>query len=769
MLGKLNKTHPTITMTSPHLPILAAIATLMTHPVCACGDAPTPPEIRTADDIQSNGTTILHEICRKGGSAKAIRMLIEYGADVNRKEATAKEDTPLILLVRDANTPDLSSVRVLLDNGADPSILNAEGCSALHYARALRHGAIITELENQLQTRLNQALKDDNRDIVPQLISAGADINHADAFNNTPLSSTYFTDNVEQAAFLLSLGANPNLKPMVNGRYDPLPCKQCQKYDNTAMIELLHQHGLDINTQGNLGDRYLIYAANGNILHTRWALNHGADATLTDSQNRSALMAATTAEIARLVLDAAPQMLHHTDNDGNNAMHHAAMKGAVSPNHAAQLWLISHKTPSGATISSHKSGLRATPEQVCRVLHAAGLSVNEINKEGQTALMLAAETGDLTLCRCLLELGADINRLDSENRSALSYAQRSANEELIALLRNCGTPGGAEEELLQAAASGDKDKVSQLLQSQLSIKGKIAFAALEKAVFSEQEEIARLLLERGADIHTKNAAGKLLLQLAIEENNRSATEILLKLGANPHHRGTLANYPSGGNALTTAVGTGNIEMVQLLLERGVKIQQRPHAACPALNLAARLGRADMVNLLLDNGANIHGGEQHFRQTALLSAISAGQAHIVQLLLERGAKPEAANGAALWEAIRKHNPKIVQLLLAAGANANQTDNYNRNILYEAACFNPPEVIDMLIKAGANVNLQATDGIHNSTALINACRHQKQDSAEIVRLLLEAGANASVKDAKGKTALDYATERGHTQAAELLKAH
>ena len=749
---------------------LTALALLGCGAATACpcdgGAAPEVPAITSPDDIKRDGSTLLHEVCKQGGSPEIIRMLVDYGADVNRPQDNERGDTPLMLLVAYGRGDISNSVRTLLSLGADTLLLNKQGKSALYYARGRGMKEVEQLLEAPVYAELKRGEQKGDRELILEAVAAGADINQPDEFNATALSRTYFSDNIGLAEFLLGLGANPNLLPQVNGRHSALPFAQCQKYDNTAMIELLHRHGLQINAQGHLGDRYLITAANGNPLHTRWALEHGADASLTDSQGRSVLMAATTAEIAGLVLNAAPLMLHHTDEDGNSAMHHAAMKGSISPGHAGKLWTINHKTSDGRTLGSYKNGLGAKPQDVCRLLHQAGLGVNDSNRAGQTPLMLAAETGDVALCRCLIELGADVSKVDSSANSALSYAQRSANEELISLLRKNGAPAGAEDELLQAAATGDEEKVSLLLQNGLRAEDKIAFAALEKAVFAGHEGVARKLVLRGADIHTKNAAGQHLLQLAIQANNRPATEMLLRLGASPYHTGRLANTRAGGNAMATAVGAGHIEMMQLLLDHGMDLKKNPHDTSATLNLAARLGRADMLNLLLDNGANIEGGVNDSGRTAMLTAVTAGQTHIVQQLLKRGVQPEKRNGEILQEAIRKRHPDIVRLLLAAGADANRTDNYNRNVLSQAACFNPPEVIDMLIKAGAQVNLISADHFR-STPLINACKLQKQDPVEVVRLLLAAGADASLKDASGKTALDYATERGHTQSAELLQ--
>ncbi len=755
------------------LPTLTALAFLsLTTSAAACGEdhpAAIPP-IKNADDIKNNGDTLLHVVCKSGAQPGVIRMLVEYGADVNRRQEYGDGNTPLMLLAGWSKGDITDSVRTLLSLGADPTLLNTQGKSALHFVWGRNLPEVEKLLTENLRSRLNQALASDNREDIARIITAGADINEADIFNATALSKTYFSNKVEQAEFLLSLGANPNLTPMVGGRIDLLPFSQCQKHDSTAMIELLHRHGLDINKQGNMGDRYLISAANGNILHTKWALAHGANPTLTDSQGRTALMAATTLEIAELLLHAAPQMLHHRDEDGNTAMHHAAMKGAVSEQHAAHLWTIAHKTGDGKTANSYKTGSGAQPVAVCRMLSKAGLPVNDTNQVGQTALMLAARTGDLALCQCLIELGADVAPVDKTGRSALSYAQQAANKELVQYLRGCGAPGGSEEELLQAVAAGDMDKATALLDNGLNVKDNVGFTAMEQAINAGQEEIARLLIERGVDIHSMNAAGKTLLHAAIEANNRPAAELLLRLGAQPTRKARVVNATVAADALTAAAAAGHIDMVQLLLNNGMKVEHTPFTPNPALTFAIRLGHTDIVNLLLEHGAPLNiRGESVRDDTPLCTAVQSGNSDMVRHLLARGAVADAQRGAALTAAIRlrKPNVEIVRMLLAAGAQAERVDNYNRNTLSEAACFNPPEVISMLINAGADVNRISTDGLHCSTALINACRLQKQDPVEVVRLLLEAGAAPNVKDARGKTACDYAIERGHTQAAELLQ--
>ena len=75
--------------------------------------------------------------------------------------------------------------------------------------------------------------------------------------------------------------------------------------------------------------------------------------------------------------------------------------------------------------------------------------------------------------------------------------------------------------------------------------------------------------------------------------------------------------------------------------------------------------------------------------------------------------------------------------------------------------------LLITHGADVNRQCKVNGRYTTPLINSIRFRKEENAEVVRLLLEAGANPATKDAAGKTALDYAKEKGFSDSATLIE--
>lgn len=110
------------------------------------------------------------------------------------------------------------------------------------------------------------------------------------------------------------------------------------------------------------------------------------------------------------------------------------------------------------------------------------------------------------------------------------------------------------------------------------------------------------------------------------------------------------------------------------------------------------------------------------------------------------------------------PEAVRLLLEHGAHAHQVShNPQRNQAMHAAVGlgGPADVILLLLEAGADVNATQAGGF---TPLHQAAAAGRQ---EIVELLLENGARPEMRCDQGKLAADYARERGHGALAELLE--
>nr|MBI3614096.1 ankyrin repeat domain-containing protein [Nitrospirota bacterium] len=89
-------------------------------------------------------------------------------------------------------------------------------------------------------------------------------------------------------------------------------------------------------------------------------------------------------------------------------------------------------------------------------------------------------------------------------------------------------------------------------------------------------------------------------------------------------------------ALYCAAFAGNVEVAQLLLDRGAEINTRGFDADTALMIATYKGHTNMVRLLLERGADIHATNENGKYRALTYATYLGHTDIVKLLLDHGA-------------------------------------------------------------------------------------------------------------------------------------
>lgn len=618
---------------------------------------------------------------------------------------------------------------------------------------------------------LLQAVRSGKLDAVKAALQNGADIHYFSESGETALSLACFsTQNRHLVKFLLEQGANPDFTP---GNKGWLPLV---RGTDVELLRLLVSSGANINCRSPQGSYCLHTMARRNSALTACALELGADPTLTDAKGCTALMMVTTIDPTILLHQAAPQMLHHRDNDGNTALHCIAAKAQYTDKPDAED--ISHYPTVGAKARLCTNiGATLDKEAIAHYLMKAGLSADEPNNAGQTPLMIAAGRGDARLVSVMLQCGARAAVVDAAGKSALSYAQMSGNQVLADMLRAHGAPAGKEEALLQAAAAGSTQEVLRLISDGLKVdssgKHRIGHEAAVLAALNSHEETLQALLQQGVLIDSTGADGRRMLNKAVEHNNADAVRLLVRLGAglntSSHLKcgfGMNCNY---GTALDEAAGRGNLAMVELLHTLGARVDASHHRATMAF--AVQGNSPDIVKKVAEYGGNIDIRIGAGSQTPLNMAIQSGKHELVRLLLQLGASAngleQVSTGEPLRIASRNNDTAMVSMLLQGGANADHTDRYGQNLLHSVVCVASADIVDLFIRNGADVNRQCQVSGRLTTPLINAVRYRKAESPEIIRLLLAAGARADVRDAAGKTALDYAREKGHTATVQLLE--
>ncbi len=303
----------------------------------------------------------------------------------------------------------------------------------------------------------------------------------------------------------------------------------------------------------------------------------------------------------------------------------------------------------GATpLMSAKSGAAA------RLLLEAGASVNVVtlpNKAGmsagKTALMYAAERGNVELAAVLLEYGADMRPRDEEGCNALMLAAWNEKSEMARLLLDAGADVG----LVEAALLNDHAQAQILLAAGADLNLPEMANALRWAAVGGHANVVMLLLENGAPMDAPDAHGKTALMQAALYGRIAVMRLLLEHGAAPNAAGH-----NGATALIASLHSStrrNREAVELLLAYGAQANVRSRSGWTPLMLTCLWGEAEVVDLLLQHGADpnaftdaeIMAREEGCSATnALMLAVGNGHVEAVKLLLQYGSDPLATNNA-----------------------------------------------------------------------------------------------------------------------------
>jgi ankyrin repeat protein len=224
---------------------------------------------------------------------------------------------------------------------------------------------------------------------------------------------------------------------------------------------------------------------------------------------------------------------------------------------------------------------------------------------------------------------------------------------------------------------------------------------------------------------------------------------------------------SGQTALTAAARRGDFEMLRVLLGAGAGKQDRLGIGA-AFGMASRSGNREAMKLLLEAGAASAGAIDG--RTLLMTAAASGVPSIVEDVLKShpDVNEQDKNGrTALMESVSQYHyghesseidrAEVVRLLLHAGADPNITDEEGNTALIDAAW--DADAVLLLIRAGADLNAQSKKGY---TPLINCA------DPEVARVLLAHGADPSIRDADGKTALELARQYGMKEKEAVLSA-
>ena len=433
----------------------------------------------------------------------------------------------------------------------------------------------------------------------------------------------------------------------------------------------------------------------------------------------------------------------------------------------------------------------------------------------------------------LLALGGAAGAQDAPPSPSATARRADARE------ASGGGPDGTTP-LHQAVRANDVKMVETLIKGGANVTAATRYGVtpVQIAATNGNAAILRRLLDAGADVNTATPGGETALMTAARTGNVETVTLLLERKASVNARESVR----GQTALMWAVTENHVDIVKLLAARGADIKAQTNVTMPKgeyvparaggasgngiirqralptrdggmtpLLFAVRDGNGTMTRLLLELGADIDQTSGN-RTSPLLIALLNGQVELAAELLEKGADPNLIDDykrGALFAAIELRNFNhekypflyddgrdpldLIKTLLVKGANPNQQTNTTpvhglmqfdgswvnfdgQTPFIRAALSGDIEVMRLLLQHGADPNIATTQG---STALMAASginwipaqtfTRSEADYVAAVKLCLERGAPVNATNSLQLAAIHGAANRGWTSIIQILADH
>ncbi|MDF2964614.1 MAG: uncharacterized protein K0Q51_2 [Rickettsiaceae bacterium] len=693
---------------------------------------------------------------------EAIKLLIDEGANVNFQDS--KGYTPLHLAAKQG---DEQSINLLLSSDViNVNIEDNDGFTALTLAANEGH---IQSAESLIKFyKCKKAWKDDDGNMMPieyvaavegwtNLIQACLnkkyDLNKGlEKSGETPLYLAASKGKTEVVKILINkVDINKSIK---DGN---APLHAAVKYDYNDIAKLLVAKA-NINQPGHNKNTPLHYAVKyENIEAVRLLIRYKADYMLKNTDGITPLDKAFN--IGNV------DVFKAIDNDDLIRMY-AAKTGDIS------LFKSRFSSPTTSFIESNlKDKFPMLLGEAWGVINFYPYMQNKIKYEmganiyrGKHLIHFAAQNGKIEMLKYLIEyIKIDASKLSDIGKNALHYAVKGGNIETIKYLIEKGVSKKQADYYgntpLHKAIHLGKAEVVELVYDKeiIDSKNKSGETPLIIAVEKENLSIVQKLIKEGANVNIKSDNIKPVLYVTVANNNVELVKELVENGkgdvnVQADHKRT---------PLFIAAAKGNIAMVEYLVNKGANIDYAGSIiddnvqSVSALYIAVAKGYKDIVKFLVEKGANMN-LKASDDTTALTRAVQFEEFDIADYLIEKGAGIEAKT---IFEAIKQGRENLAVKLITKGGDISVKDAKGNTPLFIALEKNMKDLAKLIIEKGADFTLKNSEG---DTVLHKAVKYNMLESLE---LMLKAKAPLE-KDNAGNTPLHLAVKNNAVSMVKVL---
>ena len=215
--------------------------------------------------------------------------------------------------------------------------------------------------------------------------------------------------------------------------------------------------------------------------------------------------------------------------------------------------------------------------------------------------------------------------------------------------------------------------------------------------------------------------------------------LAVALGCAMIYPGDARAAPRDDQALIALAAKGDLPGVERLIGEGASLKARDNRGRTALLAATQGNHVAVARALIAAGADVN-AKDDIQDSPYLYAGAEGRIEILMMTLAAGADPKSTNrygGTALIPAAHHGHPEAVRILLGTAIDKDHVNKLGWTALLEAVILGDggpvhTEIVRLLVEAGANVNLADREGV-------TPLRHARQRGfAEMMRILESRGA-------------------------------
>ena len=460
----------------------------------------------------------------------------------------------------------------------------------------------------------------------------------------------------------------------------------------------------------------------------------------------------------------------------------------------ASRYLISRgvEVSTGGAIEAAEDG----ETRILRNLEHAGIDLGDSDASGFTPLLAAVRSGNESTIEFLMERNEVVENINAftalEKETPLSAALRERDFELASMLIEAGAEVDVDIKrgrpfVIDAIEKQDAEMIDFLFShgADVEYRGAFPISAFAVAASLDNFELMQRCLKEGAAVDTRGESGNPLLIEAVMEENPKKIRLLLENGADvnilcvenrrmeltalshafdqgssivenllfEHGANANVNGVSGEPLIVQSIAENDLVAAQRFLEEGANPDVMNKDGCTPLAIAVAEEELNAVELLIEAGADpsLSGAGM---ESPLLLAIENGNIAIAHMLIVSGAKFDKQR--MLARAYSERNTPLMSLLLNAGADPESTLWKTDERVFDIAVRDGSTgAVRTLLDSGASI------GDNLWAAILS-----EQD--ELIRLILEAGADPRQVGPGGEDPLDFCLRRGRYKAAGILLA-